>query len=113
MGNYQGVRFGHVSNLQATMAQATLEKTRELKRAPSDTMERMDKMAMPTGAMKPPALPIGLHKMLEEYCPNIPCDAPVQVPVDDSLDIHQFPGVVFHSIAHITTYFRKVDCNFN
>ena len=95
----QGVRYGHCSNLQAKLTQATLEKTRELKRLPSDTMERMDKMAMPTGAMKPPVLTNGLFKMLEEYCPNILCDAPVQVPVDDSLDIHQFPGVVFHSIT--------------
>jgi hypothetical protein len=113
MGNTHknGVRFGHCSNLQVALAQATLEKSRELKRVPSDTMEQMDRMAMPTQAMKPPVIPNGLSKMLEEYCVNILGGAPVQVPVDDSLDLHQFPGVVLHSIARIATYFRKVDCN--
>jgi len=64
-------------------------------------MTKMSQMAVPTAAMTPPGIPAGLLKILEEYCPRIPCDAPVQVPTSDVLDLSKFPGVGLHSIVYI------------
>ena len=86
-------RHGFVEELLTNIGNEMVKQQRTLKRHESDTMSKIEKMTILTPAMRGLALPHGLAKFLEEFCPCVPSATPVAIPADPEIDLHKLPGV--------------------